>query len=136
MAAPIVTSFWSRWNFDGSQIPLTSGGLRVFQGDFSVLNFENIELPCASPFLSFCAVWTTLENYCNILQVWYSWIVYRLSKVFNRIKLICLFASLYFSLHPLVETTLKQRRDKVVSTLFQRCFNFEHRRYINVVQRW
>ena len=29
----------------------------------------------------------------------------------------------------------KQRRDKVVSTLFQCYFNIEHRRFINVVQR-
>ena len=34
-----------------------------------------------------------------------------------------------------VENTLKQRRDKVVSTLFQRCFDVGHRRCINVVQR-
>ena len=33
-----------------------------------------------------------------------------------------------------VENTLKQRQDKVVSTLFQRCFNVGHRRCINVVQ--
>ena len=31
------------------------------------------------------------------------------------------------------EDTLKQRRDKVVSTLFQRCFNVGHRRCINVL---
>ena len=35
-----------------------------------------------------------------------------------------------------VENTLKQRQDKVVSTLFQRCFNVGHRRCINVIQRW
>ena len=34
-----------------------------------------------------------------------------------------------------VEDTLKQRQDKVVSTLFQRCFNVGHRRCINVIQR-
>ena len=34
-----------------------------------------------------------------------------------------------------VEDTLKQRRDKVVSKLFQHCFNVGHRRCINVVQR-
>ena len=34
-----------------------------------------------------------------------------------------------------VETTLKQRQDIVASTLFERCFNVEHRRCINVVQR-
>ena len=31
---------------------------------------------------------------------------------------------------------MKQRRNKVVSTLFQRCFNLGHRHCINVVQRW
>ena len=31
---------------------------------------------------------------------------------------------------------MKQRRDKVVSTLFQRCFNVGHRHCIKVVQRW
>ena len=30
-----------------------------------------------------------------------------------------------------VEATLKQCRDKVVTTFFQRCFNFGHRRCIN-----
>ena len=34
------------------------------------------------------------------------------------------------------EHTLKQSRDKVVSALFQRCFNVVHWRCINVVQRW
>ena len=34
-----------------------------------------------------------------------------------------------------VEDALKQRQDKVVSTLFQRCFNVGHRHCINVVQR-
>ena len=32
-----------------------------------------------------------------------------------------------------VKDTLKQRRDKVVSTLFQRFLNVGHRRYINVI---
>ena len=35
-----------------------------------------------------------------------------------------------------VETTLKQRREKVVSMLLQRRFNVGYRRCINVVQRW
>ena len=35
-----------------------------------------------------------------------------------------------------VEATFKQRRDKVISTLLQRCSNVEYRRCINVVQRW
>ena len=34
-----------------------------------------------------------------------------------------------------VETKLKQHRDKVVSTLFQRCFSVKHQCCINVVQR-
>ena len=34
-----------------------------------------------------------------------------------------------------VEDTLKKSRDKVVSILFQRCFNVGHRRCINLVQR-
>ena len=34
-----------------------------------------------------------------------------------------------------VEATFKQRRDKVISTLLQRCSNVEYRRCINVVQR-
>ena len=34
-----------------------------------------------------------------------------------------------------VEDTLKQLWDKVVSKLFQRCFNVGHRRCLNVVQR-
>ena len=34
-----------------------------------------------------------------------------------------------------VEDTLKQRGDKVVLTLFQRCFNDGNQRCINVVQR-
>ena len=33
-----------------------------------------------------------------------------------------------------VETPLEQHREKVVSTLFQRCFNGGHGRCINVVQ--
>ena len=34
-----------------------------------------------------------------------------------------------------VEDILKQRRDKVIKTLFQRRFNVGYRRCINVVQR-
>ena len=34
-----------------------------------------------------------------------------------------------------VKITLNRRRDIVVSMLFQHCFNIEHRRCINVVQR-
>ena len=35
-----------------------------------------------------------------------------------------------------VEDTLKKSQDKVVSILFQRCFNVGHRRCINLVKRW
>ena len=35
-----------------------------------------------------------------------------------------------------VEATLKQRRDKVVSELFERCFIVGHLRCINVGKRW
>ena len=64
--------------------------------------------------------------------------------MFSRIKFSYLFTHLYLSLAPFigfdiaftkVENMLKQRRDKVVSTLFQRCFDVGHRRCINVVQR-
>ena len=34
------------------------------------------------------------------------------------------------------DTTLKKHRDKVVSTLFQGCFNVEDRLCVNVVKRW
>ena len=35
----------------------------------------------------------------------------------------------------IVEAKLKKRRDKVVSTMFQRSFNAGQRRFINVAQR-
>ena len=72
-----------------------------------------------------------------------SWIVNILWKIFCRIKLslqICkslLITSLtgFRIAFTDVETTLKQRRNKVVSTLFQRCLNIGHRRCIDIVQR-
>ena len=62
-------------------------------------------------------------------------------KIFSRIKLTyksILITSLtgFDIAFTNVEDTLKQRQDKVVSTLFQRCFNVGHRRCINIVQRW
>ena len=62
-------------------------------------------------------------------------------KIFSRIKLTyksILITSLtgFDIAFTNVEDTLKQRQDKVVLTLFQRCFNVGHRCCINVVQCW
>ena len=42
----------------------------------------------------------------------------------------------YYIAFTIVEAKLEQSWDKVVSTLFQHCFNVADRRCINVVQRW
>ena len=68
-------------------------------------------------------------------------------KIFSRIKVGCLFTNLQIRTYDCsptgfdiaftnVENTLMQRQDKVVLTLFQRCFNVGQRRCINVVQLW
>ena len=55
--------------------------------------------------------------------------------MFSRIKLSYLFTNItgFDTSFTNLEATLKQRRDKVVSTLFQLWFNVGHRRCINVV---
>ena len=74
---------------------------------------------------------TKLLLQITVIVYWFisRWIVYILSKIFSRIKFSYLFTHMYLSLAPFigfdiaftkVENTLKQRRDKVVSTLFRR----------------
>ena len=109
--------------------------------------FQKFELLRASPFTPLCTtVRIYVKNYCKSYWFISSRIVNILLKPLSRIDLV-IYLQIYKSAlitsltgfdiaFTNAEDTLKQRLDKVISTLFQCCFNVGHWRCINFVQRW
>ena len=101
------------------------------------MKFQKFELLCASPFTPLCTtVRTYVKNYCKSYWFISSRIVNILLKPLSRIDLV-IYLQIYKSAlitsltgfdiaFTNAEDTLKQRLDKVISTLFQCCFNVGH----------